>query len=100
MVKHIVFWKLLPQANGQTAAANAEEMKTRLEALNGQIPGLRCLEVGIDVSRTPASADVALYSELDSREALDAYQQHPAHLAVGQWVGSVTAERSVVDYEQ
>jgi quinol monooxygenase YgiN len=99
MVKHLVFWKLHPEADGRSAEANALEMKQRLEALKGQIDELVELEVGIDVSRSPASADVALYSTFKNLADLQSYQQHPAHQALVKLVGTVTAERFLVDYE-
>jgi hypothetical protein len=99
MVKHIVFWTLKESAGGRSGLQNALEMRSRLEALNGRISGLIKLEVGIDFSRTDASADVALYSEFADRQALESYQHHPEHAAVQGFVGSVRRERIVVDYE-
>ncbi len=99
MVKHIVFWTLRESAGGRTAAENAREIKTRLERLNGRIPGLVHLEVGIDFSRGDASADVALYSELTDREALQGYRGHPEHVAAVQFINTVCATRMVADYE-
>lgn len=98
VVKHIVFWRLKPTADGRSADANASEIKGRLEALNGRIPGLIRLEVGIDISRTEASADVALYSEFVDQAALEAYQVHPEHVAVAGFVAEVRDSRVVVDY--
>jgi hypothetical protein len=98
MVRHIVFWKL----NGATAErkrAQALEIKKALEALNGRIPGLLKLEVGIDFSATDESADVALYCELESRAALEVYARHPEHVAVLPLVKAARSERRVVDYE-
>ncbi len=98
MVKHIVFWTLKPSADGRSAEGNALEMKRRLETLNGGIPELIRLEVGIDSSRTDASADVALYSEFVDQAALDAYHVNPEHLAVAGFVGEIRDSRTVVDY--
>ena len=98
MVKHIVLWTLTETAEGNTVAANALRMKSRLEALNGKIPGMLKLEVGIDVSRTDASADVALYSEFKDAKALAAYQEHPLHLEVAQFIGTIRKTRLVSDY--
>jgi quinol monooxygenase YgiN len=98
MVRHIVFWRL----SGETAAEKrkaGEEIKARLEALNGRIPGLRRLEVGLDFSQTEQSSDLALYSEFDSRAALDAYQTHPDHAAVVPFIRGLATERRLVDYE-
>jgi hypothetical protein len=99
MVKHIVLWKLRESAGGRSAQQNALEMKSRLEALNGLIPGLVRLEVGIDFGRTEASADVALYSEFADRLALESYQRHPEHVAVGDFIGPLRLSRTIVDYE-
>jgi len=98
MIKHFVFWKLNENAQGNDKATNAQLIKEKLEALNGQITGLLELEVGIDFVQGPASADVALYSVFETREALDAYQVHPAHEAAKGFIQSVTSGRQVVDY--
>lgn len=99
MIKHIVMWKLKAEAQGNTAPENARIMKERLEALNGRIPGLKMIEVGIDFSRTPMSFDIALYSEFESPKALDDYQVHPEHMAVRKFVSEVIEGRHIVDYE-
>ena len=99
MVKHIVFWKLRESAEGRDKAANARLVKERLEALAGRIPGLLRIEVGFDFLQGETSNDLALYSELASREALDAYQAHPEHQAVIPLIRALTSERRSVDYE-
>ncbi len=99
MIKHIVMWRLKDQAQGNCRSANAELMKEKLEALQGRIPGLLAIEVGLDFGATEASADVALYSEFADRQALDTYQLHPEHEAVKAFIGEVQAQRWVVDYE-
>jgi hypothetical protein len=99
MVVHIVFWRLHDTANGNSKRDNAMEIKSRLEALRSVIPGLRRLDVGIDFAGTDQSSDIALYTEFDSREALDAYQIHPAHQEFAAFLGPLRTERRVVDYE-
>ncbi len=99
MVKHVVFFRLKAQAMGAPRAENARRIKQGLEALNGRIPGLRHLEVGINFAPGDASWDLALYAELDSREALDAYQSHPEHQKISELIASVRESRAVVDYE-
>ena len=54
---------------------------------------------GINFTEEENAADVVLYSELDSREALDVYQNHPVHVAVKDFIKNVRAERQVIDYE-
>lgn len=99
MVKHIVLWRLKPEAHGRPAADNARAIKQKLEALRGRIPGLLTIEVGLDFSRADNSCDLALYSEFESRAALDAYQAHPEHKAVMPFILEARSERHLVDYE-
>ena len=55
--------------------------------------------MGVDLNRTPDSSDVALYSEFESKAALDAHQPHPAHREIVGFLKDVRGERRVVDYE-
>lgn len=94
MVKHIVFWKV----EGGPSGENAQKVKELLEGLKGKIPGMLELEVGFDFSNSEQSADVALYSVFNSKEALDGYIVHPEHQKVVPFIKSVAKERRVVDY--
>lgn len=99
MVKHIVMWRLHDEVDGIGKAEAAAQIKEALEALQGRIPGLNHIEVGIDFDRGVQAADIVLCSELESREALAAYQAHPLHQAVVPLVKKHARERIVVDYE-
>jgi quinol monooxygenase YgiN len=99
MIKHIVLWRLKPEAHGRSAAENARSIKEKLEGLRGVISGMLRLEVGIDFERSGDAADIALYSEFETRAALDGYQAHPAHKAIMPFVAEARSERRVVDYE-
>jgi hypothetical protein len=92
MVKHIVMWNL---ADPTTKQETGLHMKELLEGLVGKVPGLLRAEVGIGFN----GYDVALYSELASREALAVYQEHPAHLEVKTYVHSVISQRVCCDWE-
>jgi len=100
VIKHIVMWKLKPEAEGADALANARRIQAELEALRGRIPGMLAIEVGLDVERSAAAYDVVLYSEFESKAALAAYQAHPEHAKVAAFIGKVRQERVVVDYER
>ena len=95
MIKHIVFWKIDESLNKEEIA---NEMIEKLSSLQGQIPGLIHIEAGRDFNGSPVAFDVALYSELESQEALAVYQDHQLHVAVKDYIGSVTIDRCVVDY--
>jgi len=99
MIKHIVMWRLKDSVHGNDRATNARLIKDMLEALQGRIPGLLKIEVGMDYSATETSADLVLVSEFESRAALDAYQIHDAHKAVVPFIKEAASERRLVDYE-
>jgi hypothetical protein len=99
MIKHIVVWKLKESAEGKSKRENAVQIKLLLEALNGKIPGLIHLEVGINTTEEQSDADIALYSEFETRAALAVYQTHPMHIAAGAFISKVRVERYVVDYD-
>lgn len=99
MVKHIVMMRLRDGAHGNDKATNGRLIKQKLEALTGQIPGMLKLEVGIDWSGTEQSADLVIYSEFESRAALEGYMAHPAHQAVVPFLSEARSERRLVDYD-
>ena len=99
MVKHIVMWRLHDEIDGLSKRESAVIIKKALEALQGNILGLLHIEAGVDFSDSDQSADIVLYSELESREALEAYQLHPLHQAVVPLVKKYACERTVVDFE-
>jgi hypothetical protein len=99
MIHHLVMWKL----NGGDAAtidAQAAEITLALEGLGGVVPTIREFIVGRNIVDTEASYDLALQSTFESVEDLQAYQVHPAHVAVAELIGGLAATRSVVDFER
>jgi len=69
-----------------------------LRAMEGRIPQLRYIEVGLDDSPSPRSADIVLITRFDSPEALKVYQQHPHHQQVLEFLGEVVERAVKVDY--
>lgn len=98
MIKHIVMWKLKEHAEGADRTTNARKMKEQLEACANIVPGIRKLEVGLAEDGLEATYDVVLYSEFDSKEALDAYQSHPQHAALKPFFSAVRDARQCMDY--
>jgi hypothetical protein len=94
MLTHIVLFKLAdPTSN------NMEALQEKLVSLNGKVPQLRHIEVGLNVVPSDRAYDVALYTKFDSLEDMDAYQVHPYHQEVVAYVRSVVAGSVSVDYE-
>ncbi len=73
MLRHIVMWTL----KDENKSASAQTIKEKLEALQGQVPGLVNVEVGIDLGSIESNYDVVLISDFDNEEALSAYQNTP-----------------------
>ena len=99
MIKHIVMWKLKDNAEGNDKVENAKIIKEELEALKKEVKEIKSIEVGVNIVSGEQAYDVVLYSEFENIEDLNAYQKHPAHLRVGEFVGKVREDRVVVDYE-
>lgn len=99
MIKHIVMWKLKDFAEGADRAANMATMKQKLESCAQLVPGTLRFEVALAQPGLEATYDVVLYSEFDSKESLDAYADHPVHVAVKPFIGAVRSERQCMDYE-
>jgi len=92
MITHAVLFKLKDPSNIQ---------KTRevLLGMDGKIPQIRNLEVGVDVVRSQRSYDLALITRFDSMEDLQAYQVHPVHVEVLNYITSVRESVVAVDFQ-
>ncbi|CAB3658324.1 Dabb family protein [Trinickia soli] len=99
MIRHIVMWKLKETAEGASRAENARKLKERLEGCRDIVPGILHLEVGIAQPGLESTYDVVLVSDFADKAALDAYQVHPAHEALKQFIGAVRESRECVDYQ-
>ena len=99
MVKHIILWQLKDELSAAEKAEIKANIKTGLEGLAGQIPGL--VEVHVNINGLPTSnADVMLDTTLESFEALKGYAVHPAHVAVANGkVRPYTKTRVCLDFE-
>ena len=92
MVKHIVLFNVKAGENKDQVAATAASV---LEPLVGQIPGL----LKAEVHRCFAGCDFALYTELESREALAFYAPHPLHEEAKSHFFHLLESRVAADYE-
>jgi heme-degrading monooxygenase HmoA len=99
MLKHIVMWKLKEHAEGADRAANAREMKRRLDECANIVPGIHKFEVTLAQPGLEATYDVVLYSEFENKAALEAYARHPTHQALVPFIGAIRDARQCMDYE-
>ena len=92
MVKHIVLYTL---KEGVNKAEAVEIIRSVLEPLVGKIPGLLHLEI----RQAFAGMDYALYSEFESKEALENYAKHPLHLEAKEHFWNFLDSRVAADYD-
>ena len=75
MLKHVVCFKL-------HEGESPEKAKEVLMSMQGNVPMLKGIEVGIDELHSARSYDVMLSVLLDDMQALDAYQKDEYHVRV------------------
>jgi len=95
MITHIVLFKL-SDPRPETIAATRD----LLVSMDGTVPQLRYLEVGVDIIRSERSYDLALVTRFDSLDELKAYQVDPYHAGtILPHMRSVCSAIVAVDYE-
>lgn len=99
MIKHIVLWKLKPEAEGKTAVENAVIIKKELEGLFGKIPEIKSILVNANTLMIEGNYDVVLIAEFESEDAMYAYQKNPLHEEVAVYVKKVVDTRAAIDFE-
>ena len=92
MVKHIVLFQV---KEGVDVAETVKTAESVLLPLVGKIEGLTHLEI----KQTFAGADFALYCELESREAMAYYADHPLHTEAKRQFFHLLSSRIAADYE-
>ncbi|MDL2289468.1 Dabb family protein [Clostridia bacterium OttesenSCG-928-F22] len=97
MVRHIVCWNFQHKFSLAEREKYAQQIKQELEALKDSIPGI--IELTVYTSLLPTgNKDVLLNSLFESEAALAAYQTHPEHGRVSNFVGTILQERVCADY--
>jgi Stress responsive A/B Barrel Domain len=70
-----------------------------LAALPAVIPELRRYEFGRDVGRSEGNFDFAVVADFEDPTGWDAYQQHPDHRRVLEYVRTLLGERAAVQFD-
>lgn len=94
MIKHIVCFKLK-----DNSPAECKKAKEVLLSMQGNVPQLCDIKVGIDFLHSERSYDIILEVLLDDEAALESYQNDPYHCSVVKTHMHAVREASVaVDY--
>ncbi len=75
MFTHVVLFKLK-----ENTRENVKFVANTLKSMEGKIPELKEIEVGIDDLHTDRSFDVCLITRFDSVDDMNEYQIHPYHV--------------------
>ena len=100
MLKHVVMFKFLPEADGRTKQENAIIAAEMLSDLQGKVPTLKASEVKLNSAKADqTNYDLVLFTEFDDYAGLAEYANHPLHLEVVEFIKKVRESSSCVDYE-
>ena len=95
MIKHIVCFKL--KENSESAKKEAKDI---LMSMDGKIPEIKAIEVGMDFLCSEKSYDIILQVVFENRESLDIYQNDKYHCeVVKSYVRANASSSIVIDYE-
>ncbi|MDY6016167.1 MAG: Dabb family protein [Oscillospiraceae bacterium] len=95
MIKHIVCFKLK-----NNSPEECEKAKEILLSMQGKVPELRGITVGVDFLHSERSYDLILEVLLDNAADLESYQNDPYHCSVvKKHMHSVRESSVAVDYE-
>ncbi len=100
MVRHIVLFRFLEEAEGRKKEENVRLTREMLDALPQKIDLILKSETYINKKgANPENADLVLISDFASQEDLDAYIVHPDHKAVGAFMRPLRESRAAIDLE-
>lgn len=98
MIKHIVLFKLRDDVAAETKADRLPQIRAQFLALQGVIPSLRSIEVGVNAN-PKERFDLALVATFDDMGGLAEYAADPRHVAVARQVGEMLDARACTDFE-
>jgi hypothetical protein len=98
MIRHVLIFSLKTDDPAEKAEQTAE-IRRRLVGLMDVIPEIKRMSVPADSTGIDRNGDLAIDSDFDDVAGLQAYIDHPAHVEVAKYIGSVIATRAAIDFE-
>ena len=93
MIRHVIMWNFR-----EGEEENMHRVLNGLKSLDGVIPEIRRMEVGVNVLEKN-NYDACLIADFDDLEALERYKKDPRHVAVSTLCKSIREARGAVDFE-
>ena len=98
MIRHILFWKYTDTVKAEHKEAEALAfLQKSVATMVGHIESLRCAE--INTNTAGGEYDLVFYSELRDADALQAFQNHPLHIAHRERCKALVTDRLCGDME-
>lgn len=95
MVKHIVCFKLKDRSK-----ESCEKAAELFRSMEGKVPQLKSIQVGVDFLHSPRSYDIILETTFENTDALNDYQNDPYHCdVVKRYIHGVQESSVSIDYE-
>jgi hypothetical protein len=99
VIVHVVIWRIKADAKQAGQIRDIDRIRASVASLRNATPGLLRLQLGINQCVMPDAADLMLFCEFESWQALSRYQENPLHDELRALIGPLREERRVVDCE-
>jgi len=97
MIRHVLIFDLKTDDPAEKAEQIAE-IGRRLTGLMDVIPEIKRMNVPADGVGIDRSGDFAIDSDFDDEAGLRVYIDHPAHVEVARFIGSLVSSRAAIDF--
>lgn len=92
---HVVLFKLK-----DNSPENVEQTAVKLRSLQGNVPTLKSIEVGVNIVESARAYDIGIITRFEDLAAMQAYQTQPFHQDVLAYMNSVMETAVALDYEE
>ncbi len=93
MIRHVIMWQFR-----ENTEAEMHQFLDALRALDGQIPEILRMEVGVN-QKPGNSHHACLIADFADWEALERYRSDPRHVAASKLCQAIRTQRCAVDFE-
>ena len=99
MLRHIVMYKFLPEAQGRSREENLKIASELAQAMEREIKVLKYFQCGIGSREAKeTNYDVVLVCDMEDFDALSEYKAAQAHKRFGAHCHAVSSDRAAIDY--
>jgi len=97
MIQHDMMIKLVDMPE-EEKVENCKKIKEILEGLKKDIPQIKSIHVGINISPRPITFDLIASSTFENQEDLDIFREHAAHVKAVEFISPLQKQGVLVDH--